>query len=368
MVNEMVPGRFFLPGPTEVDQAVLEAQVRPMIGHRGADMQELMMRLQQGLKEVFRTERPVIVSTSSATGLMEAAVRNAGGRRQLALVNGAFSGRFSKIGAACGVEVESIEVEWGQVAAPAQVRDRLRGGDFDCVTMVHSETSTGALSPLEEIASVVAEFDDVLLMVDGVTSVGGAMVESDRWGLDFVLTGSQKAMALPPGLAFAVASERFIARAEETQAKGVYFDVLDFLKRLERNETPTTPALSLLYALECQLERIQREGMETRWQRHHDMAVRTHRFVEEMTDAGIPIGILAAPGCRTPTVTCLTLEAPLEGPPVVAEMRRRGWVIGGGYGKLKPNSIRIGHMGDHTLEELEELLAELATVLREMCR
>ena len=367
MVSEIGPGRFFLPGPTEVDRTVLEAQVRPMIGHRGADMQALMERLQVGLKEVFRTERPVVVSTSSATGLMEAAVRNAGGRRQLALVNGAFSGRFSKIGAACGVEVESIEVEWGEVVEPARVRARLDQGGIDCVTMVHSETSTGVLSPLEEIARIVSEFEDVLLMVDGVTSVGGAPVETDRWGLDFVLTGSQKALALPPGLAFAVASEQFVQRARETAAKGVYFDVLDFLKRLEKMETPTTPALSLLYALECQLGRIQHEGMEARWQRHADMAARTYAFVDEMRGDGLPIGILADAGNRTPTVTCVTVEAPLEGPAVVAAMRKRGWVIGGGYGKLKPTSFRIGHIGDHTVDELDVLLGELAVVLKEMC-
>jgi len=367
MVSEIGPGCFFLPGPTEVDRAVLEAQVRPMIGHRGADMQALMERLQEGLKEVFRTERPVVVSTSSATGLMEAAVRNAGGAKQLALVNGAFSGRFSKIGEACGVEVESIEVEWGDVIDPARVRARLQQGGIDCVTMVHSETSTGTLSPLREIAEVVAEFEDVLLMVDGVTSVGGAAVETDRWGVDFVLTGSQKALALPPGLAFAVASERFVARAKETTAKGVYFDVLDFLKRLEKMETPTTPALSLLFALECQLDRIHREGMEARWQRHLDMAARTYTFIDEVKAEGVPLGILAAPDNRTPTVTCVTLGAPLEGPAVVAAMRSRGWVIGGGYGKLKPTSIRIGHMGDHTVEELDALLGELAVVLKEMC-
>ncbi len=366
MVTEVSAGRFFLPGPTEVHREVLEAQVRPMIGHRGADMQALMEGLQAGLKEVFQADRPVIVSSSSATGLMEAAVRNGGGQTQLALVNGAFSERFAQIGEACGLTVERMSVEWGQTHDPSAVRERLARGGVDSVTVVHSETSTGVLAPLADIAAVVREFDDVLLLVDGVSSLAGAHVLTDAWGLDFVLTGSQKAFALPPGLAFAVASDGFIERAEQTNRKGVYFHVLAFLKRLERMETPTTPALSLLYALECQLRRILREGMEARWARHQAMAEQTYAFVDTMARQGVPIDILAPAEHRAPTVTCIALGAPLKGPAVVQAMRARGWVIGGGYGKLKSTAIRIGHMGDHTPEELTELLDVLGEILQEL--
>ncbi|HSG48056.1 MAG TPA: aminotransferase class V-fold PLP-dependent enzyme, partial [Longimicrobiales bacterium] len=189
------PGRFFLPGPTEVRPEILAAQARPMIAHRGADFVALMEDIQPGLRDVFRTTRPVVVSTSSATGLMEAAVRNSGTGPVLSLVNGAFSQRFAEIAVACRREVDRMEVGWGAVHDPEAVRRALRARDYDAVTVVHSETSTGALNPVEDIARVVQEREGPLLLVDSVTGVGGAELHTDAWGLDFVLTGSHKALA-----------------------------------------------------------------------------------------------------------------------------------------------------------------------------
>src|SRR5687768_13669400 len=167
-------GRFFLPGPTEVLPEVLEAQLKPMIGHRGAGIKTLMERLQAGLQDVFRTRQQVFLSTSSATGLMEAGARNGVKNKALALVNGAFSLRMAEIVDACGLACERMEIEWGQVFDPQAVRDRLKKGGIDAVTVVHSETSTGALNPIAEISKVVHEFDDVVILVDSVTGIGGA--------------------------------------------------------------------------------------------------------------------------------------------------------------------------------------------------
>ena len=192
-------GRFFLPGPTEVHPEVLAAQVHPMIGHRGKAMVDLMADLQPGLRRLFRTERPVYIAPSSATGLMEAAVRNCALARVLALVNGAFSERFRQIAASNGLEVDTLEIPWGLAHSPYQVAQALDANSYDAVTVVHSETSTGALNPIGEIARVVHEAGDVVVLVDSVTGLAGAPVESDEWKLDFVLTGSQKALALPPG-------------------------------------------------------------------------------------------------------------------------------------------------------------------------
>ena len=242
-------GRFFLPGPTEVHPDVLRAQFRAVIGHRSPALRELMGELQTGLKDVFRTSAPVLVSTSSATGLMEAAVRNGVRARVLSLVNGAFSQRFADIAVACGFEVDTLEVEWGETVPPHALRERLARGGFDAVTVVHSETSTGALNSLREISEVVRERDDVVLLVDSVSGVGGAEVLTDEWKLDFVLTGSQKTLALPPGLAFAVASERLMERSTLALRKGVYFDLAAFGKHIDNLQTPNTPAVSLLYAL-----------------------------------------------------------------------------------------------------------------------
>ncbi|MDH5589212.1 MAG: alanine--glyoxylate aminotransferase family protein [Gemmatimonadota bacterium] len=357
-------GRFFLPGPTEVRPEVLASQARPMIGHRGAAIQELMGEIQVGLRSVFRTERPVLVSSSSATGFMEAGIRNGAPRKVLSLVNGAFSERFAEIAEACGVEVDRIEVPWGRAPDPHALADALRAGSYDAVTVVHSETSTGVLNPIEDFASVVAKFPGTFLLVDSVTGVGGAPVHTDEWGLDFVLTGSQKALALPPGLAFAVASEALMERSTTMTGKGVYFDLVAFARNLEKLQTPNTPAVSLLYALREQLAHIEAETMEARWARHARMAQRTGEWVDAMaSDRGIPLRVLAPVGFRSPTVTCVELPEGVRGPSVVASMRDRGWTIGGGYGKLKEETIRIGHMGDHTVEELDDLLGELTEVL-----
>src|SRR3970040_275693 len=207
MPNELPQGHFFLPGPTEVHPEVLSAQTRPMIGHRGRDIKELLERLQEGLKRVFVTERPVVISTSSATGLMEAAVRNGvGNGKVLSLVNGAFSSRFGEIAMACGKETELWAVDWGRYHDPEQLDARVAKGRYDAVTLSHSETSTGSLQDLESIARVSARYPGVMLLVDSVTGIAGTEVRTDDWELDFVLTGSQKALALPPGLSFGVPS------------------------------------------------------------------------------------------------------------------------------------------------------------------
>jgi predicted phosphoserine aminotransferase len=334
-----------------------------MFGHRGPHIRELMSCLQGGLRRLFLTERPVYVSTSSATGLMEAGVRNGVRSRMLALVNGAFSDRFARIGRACGKEVEVMEVPWGEVHDPGDVARRLAEGGVDAVTLVHSETSTGALQPLEALASAVAEHDDVLLLVDSVTGLGGVPLRTDDWGLDFVLTGSQKALAVPPGISLAVASRAMLERAATVEGRGLYFDLLAFEKNIQKLQTPNTPALSLLHALAVQLERMASEGLEARWDRHEAMAARCRRWVMEEAGRMPGLRVLAPEGARSPTVTCIVLPEDLPGPRVVEGLRGRGWVVGSGYGKLKPTTFRIGHMGDHTVEELDALLAETGEVL-----
>ena len=361
MTGKLRTGRFFLPGPTEVHPDVLAAQIKPMIGHRGKAIQDLMATVAEGLGPVFQTSRPVIVSASSATGLMEAAIRNGvGSGKVLALVNGAFSRRFAEIARMCAKDVEIWEVPPGKVHSPEAVADRLEHGHFEALTLTHSETSTGALQDLESISAVVSGHPDTLLLVDSVTGIGGVEIYPDAWAVDFILTGSQKALALPPGLAFGVASEAMMERARSVPDRGWYFDLDRLARNLESNQTPATPAVSLLYALEAQLERIHAEGMEARWKRHLAMLGRTVEWVTTLGDAGQPVSLLTAPGERSPTVTCVQVARPLE---VVAEARERGWVVGGGYGDLKDSTIRIGHMGDHTVEELEALLEVLTGII-----
>ncbi|HEX2094713.1 MAG TPA: alanine--glyoxylate aminotransferase family protein [Longimicrobiaceae bacterium] len=360
-------GRFFLPGPTEVRPEVLEAMTRPVIGHRGPEMSALLREVDAPLRAIFRTSRPVYVSSSSATGLMEAAVRNGVRRRALALVNGAFSARFRDLVTDCGREVETYEVEWGGVHDPEEVLRLLGGGGFDAVTVVHSETSTGALNPVHDLAEAVRTAEretgeEILFLVDGVTSVGGAWVEAGEWELDLLVTGSQKALALPPGLAFATVTPRFLRRAESIPGRGQYFDLVEFDRQWERFQTPNTPAVPLIYALVEQVRRIEAEGIGDRIARHRAMAERCWEWTAE-AGAQWELGVLAPPGFRSPTNTTITLPGHIRGSRVAAALEARGWTIAPGYGRLRDTTIRIGHMGDHTVEELDALLAELEEVL-----
>jgi len=359
-------GRFFLPGPTEVRPEVLAAMGRPMIGHRGPDMVELLASMGPALGALFGSARPVFVSTSSATGLMETAIVNLSARRVLCLVCGAFGGRFLKIAARTGRPADALEVEWGAPNLPTALRAALaeRPGRYDLVTVVQSETSTGVLNPIVELAAVTREYDGVLLAVDGVSSVGGVPFEFDAWGVDFALTGSQKALALPPGLAFGVASERALERAAGIGARSFYFDLLELDRRAREHQTLSTPAISLLHALACQLERIGAEGIEARWARHAAMAARMHTWTEALAErSGRSFAVLAPPGYRSPTVTAMRLPEEVSGRALVAKLAGRGYTISPGYGKLRDTTVRVGHMGDHTPTELDELLDTLESIL-----
>jgi predicted phosphoserine aminotransferase len=358
-------GRFYLPGPTEVLPEVLAAQDHPMVGHRSTASEALLGRVGPGLQAAFRTARPVLIAAASATGFMEAAIRNGVRKKVLCLVNGAFSQRFAAIAAACEKTVHVAEIPLGETAEPELVRSLLRSTGADAVTVVHSESATGALAPLEAIAAAVREFDDVMLLVDAVTSLAATPVETDAWGLDFVLTGSQKAFALPPGLAFGAASPRLLERARSVPGRGLYFDLLAYDAAFRKRQTPYTPALSLLYALEAQLSRIAAGGgIEARWARHQALQQRVERWVD---DRGADLGIAFLPkaGRRSWTVSCIRLPVgTLTGGAVAKRMESRGIVIGAGYRALKDTTFRIGHMGDHTVAGLEVVLGNLEEVLR----
>lgn len=364
-------GTFFLPGPTEVRPEVLSAMLRPMIPHRGAEFEALYARCDAGLRRVFRTARPVFVSSSSATGLMEGAVRCAPSGRVLAVVNGAFSERFAEIARACGREVDVLAVPFGCAADPDDVARRLATGPrYAAVTVAHSETSSGALTDVVAVGAA-ARAHGARCLVDSVTALAAAPLDFDASGLDFVLTGSQKALALPPGLAFAAATEAYLADARRAPDRGRYFDVVEFESFAHKRQTPNTPALPLLYALEAQLARTvgtdgdpaaAPEPIAARWARHAAMADQTHAWIAARA-GWFGVGVLAPPGERSPTVTAVTLPAGVEPARVVTAVRERGYVVGGGYGAGKATTFRIGHMGDHTPEGLAGCLAACDSAL-----
>jgi aspartate aminotransferase-like enzyme len=357
-------GTFFLPGPTEVREEVMAAMMQPMIPHRGTEFERLFERLQQGLRPLFKTDRPVYISSSSATGMMEAAIRCAPSGRVLCLVNGAFSERFAHIASMCGRDVDRYEVAWGQIHTIPQLDERLSIRKYSAITVVHSETSTGALNDVRAVSDC-AHRHGIVCLVDSVSGLAGAELHFDDWKLDYVLTGSQKALALPPGLSFAVASSAFIDQANGTHGRGVYFDLVELDAYARRNQTPSTPALSLMYALEAQLKSIKAEGLEARWARHKAMAARTQEWITKISnDTGKRLGNIAPLGSQSPTVSTIRLPSDLPAESFTAAVAKRGIVVGNGYGKLKSSTFRIGHMGDHTMETLERCLVACSSVLR----
>jgi len=351
--------RLFIPGPTEVRPEVLQAMAQPMIGHRGRAFEDLFARLQPRLRTLFATASRVYISTSSGTGLWEAASRNCvrDGQPILHLVNGAFSERWAQVSAANGKRVVRYDVPWGQAIRPEQVAQALKADHYDAVALVHNETSTGVINPLAEIAAVVREHADTLLLVDAVSSLGGAPVDADGWGLDVCLTSSQKCLALPPGLSFAAVSDRALARAQEVPHRGYYFDFLELERMLARNHTPATPALPLLYALDVQLDRILSEGLPARFARHAHMAARVQAWAAER------FALFAEEGYRSPTLTTIANTRQIDVEALNAFLRERGMQISNGYGRLKGATFRIAHMGDLTLDEIEELLAAIHAFL-----
>ena len=339
---------------------------RPMMPHRGRDFEELFARIEAGLRDVFLTARPVYIVAASASGLMEGAIRNAPPGPVLALVNGAFADRFAKIARACAREVDVLSVPFGKTFDLSEVDRKLAARRYAAVTVVHSETSTGVLTDVRAVTEI-AHRHDTMCLVDSVTGIAGAELRFDEWGLDFVLTGSQKALALPPGLALGVASNEFVERARTVPDRGLYFDIVEFEQFAAKNQTPSTPAISLLYALETQLNDMLREGIDRRWERHEAMRDATISWVTRtVLRLDLDLAVLAPDGARSPTVTAITLPEGLKSADVVHAVARRGFTIGTGYGSLKDTTIRIGHMGDHTMDTLRPCLAECEDALRDV--
>jgi predicted phosphoserine aminotransferase len=345
--------RLFIPGPTEVRPEILARCAEPVIGHRGAECKALVGRLLAGLKPVFGTQGLTLFETCPATALMEASVRNLVRKKLLVLTCGAFSERWHEIALACGKDADALPVEWGSANQPGVLDQILKEGRYDAVTVTHNETSTGVMNPLREIAAV-ARKHDCLMLVDAVSSLGGAPVDFDANGLDFCFAGTQKCLAIPPGLTVYALSTRALDRASKNPGRGWMFDFIRAAKSFEKSETLATPALSLMYALDAQLAAIAAEGMEARFARHRAMAERTWDWAARNGFEMFP-----GTGDRSPTVSCLKLSG-RDKDALAAKARAAGFELGDGYGKLKETTFRIGHMGDHTLDTLNALLAALA--------
>lgn len=345
----------FIPGPVEVDPELREIMSMPLIGHRSAAFIEVVQAICSKLKPVFVTEANTLWENCPATALMEAGVRNLVNDRILHLTCGAFSERWAVISTACGRTAETLAVDWGQPNLVEDLRAKLTSSPpFEAVAITHNETSTGILNQLGDLAAAVREHSpDTLVLVDAVTSLGGAELRFDEWGIDLAFAGTQKCLALPPGLCVYAVSDRAMQKAETVRGRGFLLDFLTAKKGLEAGKTPATPSVPLAFALSRQLDRIAEEGIENRWQRHLNMRDQTKAWASEHG-----FEFFVDEPWQSPTVSAVR-NSGRDVVELIGKARDAGFTLGNGYGKVKGKTFRIGHMGDHTPERLQQLLDAL---------
>lgn len=358
--------KLFIPGPINVDEKTSNAQTKEMIGHRGKDFQDLMRNCLNGLSEILQTKNKILISTSSGSGLMEGAIRNCVGKKVLVCECGAFGKKWASIAKACGKEVDILKVDEGKAITKELIEEKLNKNEYEAVCITLNETSTGVENNLDELVNVIKE-KNMLVLVDAVSAMMGTKINTNE--LDVCLASSQKCFALPPGLSFATISEKALEKSETIKDKGYYFDFVELTKNAEKNQTPYTPAVSLLFALEEKLKKIKEEGIENRFIRHKKLKEITHAWARENG-----FELFADINYSSNTITCIKNTKKIDMKKVKEKMMEKGYFIDTGYRKLnekleqegKENTFRIPHMGELTEQELRNFLDTLKQTIGEI--
>ena len=349
------PPRLFIPGPVKVNEDVLQQLARPTLGHRGKEYAQLHGETVEMLKKILFTDQNVFLSTSSASGIWEASIRNCVDFNETVLCTccGAFSDKWADVARSCGRNVEELKVEWGKPTTPEMIEEKLAGGNYAAVTLVYNETSTGLTNPVYQISEMMkAKFPDVLVFVDAVSAMVGLPLHFDDLGWDVALASVQKAFAIPPGLAVAVVSNKALEKSKNVPNRGYYFDFQQFAKSAEKNQTPTTPNIPHIMALNYQCKKLLAEGMENVWKRHKEMGEFVRTWAKEKFD------LFCEEKYTSDTLTTVKNIRNINvAETIKAVQAKHNTVFGNGYGKLKEQTFRIAHMGDITLEDVQEVTA-----------
>src|SRR5438874_4710952 len=358
--------KLHIPGPVEVSEKTFRAFASPMIGHRGQGFKDLYAKIQPQLQQLLATKQLVYLSTSSAWGVMEGAIRNLVSKKVLNCMCGAFSDKWLDVSQRCGKLAEALQVPWGSPIRAAEVDKKLATGQFDALTIIHNETSTGVMNPLGEIAALKKKYPNVMFIADAVSSMSAVPINFDGLGLDVLLAGTQKAFAMPPGLAVFVCSPAALKKAATMPDRGYYFDFVEFQKNAEQSMTPSTPSIGHVYALASKLEEFFAEGLEACYARH--------RKTNQMTrDWAGRHGFTLFPesGFESLTLTCISNGTRPGGrvvdvPKLQKLVKDRGFLIDGGYGKIKETTFRISNMGDETEATMGQLFAAMEDAMKEL--
>lgn len=352
--------KLFIPGPTEVRPDVLDRMSGPMIGHRSSDASALQRRISEKLMKVMFTENQIILSTTSGSGLMEGAVRCCTRKKAAVFSVGAFGDRWHKMAVSNGVPADRIDSEWGNATTAEMVENALSTGEYDLITVTHNETSTGVMNPVEDISAVMKKHPEVIWCLDAVSSMGGTKIEVDKLGVDICITSTQKCLGLPPGMAACSISQKAVDAARQVRNRGTYLDLVELYDYIKTKDYqyPSTPNLSLMYAMDYQLDRILEEGLENRFARHLRMAETVRSWARSR------FALFAKENCLSETLTAISNTKNINFSQLNKALGERGYAISNGYGQLKDKTFRIAHMGDVTEAEISDLLKEIDDLLQ----
>jgi aspartate aminotransferase-like enzyme len=335
--------RLRLPGPTAVPEKVRQAMAAPVLNHRGPEFRSILSRAEELIKPILGTSNPVLFFSSSGTGVMEASLVNvlAPGERVLVCIHGQFGERFASIAAAAGAQVDKLEFEWGQPADPAAVERHVQSADYRAVLVTHNESSTAVVANLRAIGEIVSR-TPALLITDSVSGLGGIEMRQDEWGVDIVVSSSQKALMCPPGIGLASVSEkawRVIER--DTPMPRFYWDFRKAKASIEKSETPFTTPVSLIGGLVTALEMIHAEGLDAVLARHRHLSTALRAGCE-----ALGLRSFGDPAACSSTVVALEVPVSLNGADIVRRLyEHHKTVIAGSRNKLSGRVIRIGTMG-----------------------
>ena len=351
--------KLFIPGPVNVTEDTLQKMATPMIGHRTKAASTLQRGISNKLRELMYTQNEILLSTSSGSGLMEGAVRSCTQKRAAVFSCGNFGNRWFAMAEDNNVPADKFEVEWGLPNTAESIDQILATGKYDLITLTHNETSSGIMNPVEEIAKEMKKYPEVVFCVDAVSSLGGTKIEVDKLGIDICITSSQKCLGLPPGLSLCSISEKALAAARKVKFRGTYFDLLQIYEYIQKKDYqyPSTPSLSHMFALDYQLDKILKEGLDDRFARHTEMANGVRAWAKEK------FALLAQEEFASNTVTCVKNTREISVGDLNKALGERGYMISNGYGKLKDKTFRIAHMAEATFDEIRELLSLIDEIL-----
>lgn len=344
--------KIFIPGPVGVNRQVMKAMLKPIIGHRSPEYSALQKKVTENLQKLMFTNNPILLSTSSGSGLMEGSIRSLTEKKAIVFSVGAFGDRWHLLARKNSINCDLFKIDPGKALKPEQVDQILKTNKYDVATITHNETSTGVMHNLANFSPIFKKYPNIVWLVDCVSSLGGTKIEVDKLGIDVCITSSQKALALPPGLSICSLSEKAIKRIKKNGERGWYLDLLTMYNAylFKKFQTPATPVLPLIYALDKQLEIIFKEGLEERFAKHEKLARTVRAWAKEKFD------LFAEEGSESSTVTVIKNTKNIPIAPMVEELKNKGYWITNGFEELKEKTFRIGHMGDITISDTKKVL------------